>query len=77
MLSVWLDVRFTRFHALFSLSSWLWRKTMQNNRLLFIGIGLAFAGSLLITRSDLFVQVGGILLGGVGAMCVLIGLFRG
>jgi hypothetical protein len=53
------------------------RNTMRNNLLLFIGIGLAFGGSLLITGQDLLVQFGGILLGGVGAIGMIIGLFRG
>ncbi len=50
---------------------------MRNTLLLVIGIGLAFAGSLMTTGSDLLVRYGGILLGGVGGICVLISIFNG
>ena len=50
---------------------------MRNTLLLVIGIGLALAGSLMVTGSDLVVRYGGILLGVVGGMCVLFSIFRG
>ncbi len=44
---------------------------MRNNLLLFIGIGLAFAGSLLIAGNNIVVQLGGIILGLVGVICLI------
>ncbi len=50
---------------------------MRNTLCVVIGIGLAFAGSLMVTGSGLLVRYGGILLGVVGGICVLNTIFRG
>lgn len=49
---------------------------MQHIRLLLLGIGCAFGGSLLIAGASLQMQLSGIVLGVIGAICIVIHLWR-